>query len=65
MQWKKEKVQGKGDPDYWDKRMGEWRGDSFKGGGQGKPMEKRDWSKDLKEVRRVLHSTSIYLSSLL
>ena len=29
-----------------------------------KPTEKRDWSEDLKEVRRVLHS-KVYLPSLL
>lgn len=65
MQWKTEKDQRKGDRECWKKEMGEWGGDSFKGGGQGKPTEKRDWSKDMKEGRRVLHSTDIYLPGLL
>lgn len=65
MQQKKEKDQGKGDRGCWDKRIGEWRGESFKGGSQGNPMEKRDLSKHLRKVRRILHSTNICLSSLL
>lgn len=65
MQQKKEKDQGKGDRGCWDKRIGEWRGESFKGGSQGNPMEKRDLSKHLRKVRRILHSTNICISSLL
>lgn len=38
----------------WDKK-GECGG-GFKGGGQGKPTEKRDWIKDLQEVRKALQS---------
>jgi hypothetical protein len=44
--------------------MSKWRGDCFKGGGQGKPIGKTE-GKDWKEARKVLHSINIYLPHLL